>query len=184
MPPILNIASVIAPCTLVRTSTDDREPTTLTYANEETGTATKKDLGYHWTLLSPHAATQRGQPVPLIDIANSTGEPDLFAESDHFLRLSMEESDSLEIYARALKRQSRRKRKRKEDTVQVPAELLLIKHWDLIRDSEEHDAWLADMVGCLVVVPADGVDGKETCRRIGMVLLEREVFEAFKPENR
>ena len=182
-PPILNIATLIATCTLVKAPTDPREPTILTYANEETGTVTKKDLGNHWTLLSPRNTSSRGQPVPLMDIANSTGEPDLFAESDHFLHLSKEESELLERDARALRRQTRRKGKRKEEAIQMPAELLLIKHWDLIRDSEEHDTWLADMVGCLVVVPAEAVEQRKVCRRVGMVLLEREVFRTFRPDT-
>ncbi len=175
--PILHVSTLVACCTLVRAPTDAREPTILTFNDKESGTATKKDLGYHWTLLSPTTTS------PLTDITNSSGEPDLFVESDHFLRLSKEESSSLERHARALKRRSGRKRKRQEGAVAVPAELLLIKHWDLIRDSEEHDAWLADMVGCLVVVPAEAGAGKETYRRVGMVLLEKEVLEAFKPKT-
>lgn len=183
VPPMLHISTLVAPCKLVEAPTDPREPTILTYVNEETGTATKKDLGYHWTLLSPKTVSSRVDPVPLTDIANSTGEPDLFTDSDHFLRLSKEESELLERYASALRRQSRRKGKRKEEPIQVAAELILIKHWDLIRDSEEHDAWLADMVGCLLVVPAEVVEGKEKYRRVGMVLLEREVFETFRPKT-
>jgi Heterokaryon incompatibility protein (HET) len=216
--PILRITSHIAKCTLVKAPSEAREPTTLTYADDETGTATKKDLGYHWTLLPPDSLSSQSQPKTLVDIANCAGEPEIFDESDHFLRLSEEESDRLEEYATRARGQlhtreqeksqtkspgkgkgkakSKDKTSQRKSVIRVPAQLVFIKHWDLIRDSEEHDAWLADMVGCLVVLPVDyskkdslkdlgtsnDEDGdRNLFSRIGMVVVERETFEGFKP---
>ena len=192
MPPVLHTTTFTAQCTLVKAPTDTVEPSMLTYADEETGTATKKDLASHWTILSPNTTSSQGHPALLKDVANTTGEPDLFTEGDHFLRLSKEESGLLEKYAIVSSTNPPTKRGRasargkgKQEVRHVPAELVLIKHWDLIRDSEDHDAWLADMVGCLVVVPdkMEGYagDAQVRYRRIGVVMLEREVFESFGP---
>ena len=215
VPPVLEVTSLIASCVLVRVPTDAREPTILTYADDEVGTANKKDLGYHWTIKSPYSKRSMKDSDSLVDIANSTGEPDIFAKSDHFLRLSEEDSSELEILATIASGKtnvgSRKRGKNKNSAVHAPAELILIKHYDLIRDSEEHDAWLANMVACLVVVPAEedpeweveppdeedaSSEDRHTnktkllsakvdlkVRRLGMALLERGTFEAFGPKQ-
>jgi len=55
------------------------------------------------------------------------------------------------------------------------AELLMIRHWPLIRDSERSSTWLQDMVSCLVILRNDD----RTAWRIAAILLEEEAWKRF-----
>lgn len=55
------------------------------------------------------------------------------------------------------------------------AELLMISHWPLIRDSESSSTWLQDMVSCLVILRNDD----RTAWRIASILLEEEAWKRF-----
>ena len=150
---VLRIRSQAASCTLSKRRDDRKSSTRLTVYDEEVGTLVKKDLGSHWTILNTAGR-------PMIDIANNAEEPDVFDETNHFLRLSKEESDALE-------------------EVDGQVELVLMHDLPLVRDSAEHDWYLADMVSCLVVVRNEDM----TAWRLGALLLEKEIFDGFKPEE-
>ena len=151
----LRVCSQAASCTLQKRRDDRKSATLLTVLDDEVGTLVKKDLGFHWTILNTAGR-------PMIDIANNAEEPDVFDETNHFLRLSKEESDALE-------------------EVEGQVQLVLIHQLPLVRDSLEHNWYLADMMSCLVVVRNNDDEG--TVWRLGALLLEKEVFEGFKPKD-
>ncbi|RMZ87456.1 hypothetical protein DV736_g5317, partial [Chaetothyriales sp. CBS 134916] len=194
---VLHIASRAAFCTLQKRRRDkDSHPTgsfssatptllTTAAANPGVGTLVKSDVGYLWTIVSsspPHR--------PMIDVANNAEEPHVFDETNYFLRLSREDSHEL-LEQRGAGQQNRQR-----------GQVLLVQVHDLplVRDSEVHNWWLADMVSCLVLVQINcdgnnsattastsiwkGDDGLTKWKRLGALLLEKEVFEGFKPVKR
>lgn len=150
----LQVHSYAAPCRL-RQLRNSREPTLVMRYSALKGTATKRDLGFEWTLLDPNTNK------PLVDIANNAGESNIFAKTDYFIRLSKDDSDELH----------------NEDCV---AWLVLVQHHEVVRDSKEHNVWLDDMVSCLVLINKQPLD--QPWKRIGAVLLKRHVFEAHEPQ--
>ena len=55
------------------------------------------------------------------------------------------------------------------------AELLMISHWPLIRDSEWSNTWLQDMVSCMVILRNED----RTAWRVAVVLLEEKAWKRF-----
>ena len=109
----------------------------------------KTAVGDHWALLS-----QEGHPL-----RNVAGEHERFEPTDVFLRLRPDES-------RALQAQN------------SEAELLSVRHWLRIRDSEASNKWLYDMVSALVVIR----NGDRTAWRLASVLLEAEHWYEREPQ--
>lgn len=101
-------------------------------------------IGDHWTLLEPIAQTR------LPDIA---GSDERFAKRDYFFRTDRETSAALEGAG-------------------CLVELLLISHWPLIRDSQQSNRWLQDMVSCLVILR----NSDRNAWRVASVLLEKETW--------
>lgn len=104
-------------------------------------------IGDHWTLLEPDTGHK------MRDIA---GNEEVFERRDYFFRTAASTSKKLVQEG-------------------CEAELLMISHWPLIRDSETSSTWLKDMVSCLVILRND--DG--TPWRIAAILLEEEAWKRF-----
>ncbi|RMZ83436.1 hypothetical protein DV737_g1534, partial [Chaetothyriales sp. CBS 132003] len=172
---VLHIASRMAFCTLQKRRRDkDSHPTgsfssatptllTTTSPDPGVGTLVKADVGYLWTIVSPSAPHR-----PMIDLANNAEEPHVFDETNYFLRLSREDSHELLEQRGSGQGQGQQNRLR--------GQVLLVQVHDLplVRDSEVHNWWLADM----------GADDLTKWKRLGALLLEKEVFDGFKPANR
>lgn len=104
-------------------------------------------IGDHWTLLEPDTGYK------MRDIA---GNEEVFERRDHFFRTEASTSEKLVQEG-------------------CRAELLMISHWPLIRDSERSSTWLQDMVSCLVILRNDD----RTAWRIAAILLEEEAWKRF-----
>ncbi|MCJ1404342.1 hypothetical protein MMC11_007567 [Xylographa trunciseda] len=104
-------------------------------------------IGDHWTLLDPDTGYK------MRDIA---GNEEVFERRDHFFRTDASTSEKLEQGG-------------------CRAELLMISHWPLIRDSERSSTWLQDMISCLVILR----NNDSTAFRIAVILLEEETWKRF-----
>lgn len=104
-------------------------------------------IGDHWTLLEPDTGFK---------MQDITGNEEFFQRRDYFFRTDARTSENLVQEG-------------------CRAELLMISHWQLIRDSEWSSTWLQDMVSCLLILRND--DG--TAWRIAVVHLEDKAWKRF-----
>lgn len=174
---VLRIRSRVISCTL-RKLPHSREPSVLTYIDENVGMARKHELGYHWTLLGLH-----GEELP--DPANNPCWPDIFEASPHWFRFSGAEEEILECVASTQDRSTRSATTRPK-TLEVDVEMVLIQRWQTVRDG--YGKVMRDAVGCLVVAPV--VHGEDDTpeisspglrRRVAAILIEGRIFDAFDP---
>ena len=84
------------------------------------------------------------------------GNEEVFERRDHFFRTDASTSEKLVQEG-------------------CRAELLMISHWPLMRDSERSSTWLQDMVSCLVILRNDD----RTAWRTAAILLEEETWKRF-----
>lgn len=158
----------------------------MTYVDATHGMARKQDLGYHWTLLSPHQHGTDDLPDP----ANNPCWPDLFDASPHWFRFSAAEEAILEEVAaitgnqKRSARSSSTTRSRTKAALQVDVEIVLIQRWHMVRDAS--GKVIRDAVGGLVVVPvvpreinSVGRRTRNLRRRVAAVLMEGRTFDAF-----
>ena len=106
-------------------------------------------IGDHWTLLEPDTGYK------MRDIA---GNEESFEKRDYFFRTDATTSGKMM-------------------QADCRAELLMISLWPLIRDSEQSNTWLQDMVSCLIILRND--DG--TAWRLAAILLEEEAWKRCNP---
>lgn len=106
-------------------------------------------VGDHWTLL------EAGTDYRRRDIA---GNDVVFASRDYFFRTDGSVSEKIR-------------------EANYMAELLMISHWPLVRDSADSGTWLQDMVSCLVILRNDDC----SAWRIAAILLEEEIWNQYDP---